>query len=150
MERGQRLGLIAIAVVIAVAGFVLLRPDDGGDEPQTAAQQTTTEEARPQETPPEGQEPEPEPKPAFETIRLAGGAVQGGERTIRVSKGDTARIEVRSDAPDEIHLHGYDVRKDVAPGKPARFTVDADIEGVFELEAHDLGHVIIGELVVEP
>lgn len=33
---------------------------------------------------------------------------------------------------------------------PARFRVKANAEGIFELEAHDLGHVIIGKLVVEP
>jgi hypothetical protein len=144
MERGQRLGLILAAVVVAAAAFVLLRPD-GEDEGSKPASNPTLGGS-----PEEPTATVPAPKPQFETIRLAAGEVRGGERRIRVQKDEIARIEVRSDAPDEIHLHGYDVYKDVAPGKPARFRVKADVEGVFELEAHDLGHVIIGTLVVEP
>ena len=47
-------------------------------------------------------------------------------------------------------MHGYDLTKPVAPGKPARFKFKADAEGIFEIEAHDLGHLIIATLVVEP
>ena len=144
MERSQRIGLIAAAVVVAALAFVLLRPDDEDEGSQPAT--STTQQTRPQEP----TATVPKPKPQFETIRLAGGDVRGGARRITVEKGEVARIEVRSDAPDEIHLHGYDVYKDVAPGRPARFRVKANVEGVFELEAHDLGHVIIGNLVVEP
>ena len=46
------------------------------------------------------------------------------------------RIVVSSDVPDEIHLHGYDIEKEAAPGKPARFRFKADAEGAFELESH--------------
>ena len=76
--------------------------------------------------------------------------MEGGERRITVSKGDEAEIEVRSDVPGAIHLHGYGIAKDVAPGKPARFRVEAEAEGIFEIEAHDLGGVALGTLVVEP
>jgi FtsP/CotA-like multicopper oxidase with cupredoxin domain len=140
--RGQRLGLILAAVVVAGVAFVLARPGDDGDSPEP--EPTATEQTRPQE--PAAQPP----KPSFEKIRIAGGEVTGGKRRVTVRKGETARIQVVSDAPDEIHLHGYDVAKKVAPGRPAKFVVKADIEGVFEIEAHDLGHVIVGELVVEP
>ena len=146
MERGQRIGLILAAVVVAVLAFVVLRPDDEDESTQRAG--TTTEETRPGE--PTATVPAPNPKPSFETIRLAGGTVQDGQRRITVEKGEVARIAVKSDAPDEIHLHGYDVYKDVRPGRPARFQVKANVEGVFEIEAHDLGHVTIGTLVVEP
>ena len=144
MGRGGRIGLILAAVVVAVVAFVLLQPDDSDDD--TEPTRTPSAEKAPGE--PTATVPAPEPRP--ERIRIAGGEVQGGEPRITVEQGEVARIEVRSDAPDEIHLHGYDVTKEVAPGRPARFRVPADIEGVFEIEAHDLGHVIIGTLVVEP
>jgi len=61
---------------------------------------------------------------------------------------------VISDAPDDIHLHGYDIEKETAPGKPARFRIEADLEGVFEIESHvaeDAGREpLIARLVVEP
>ena len=147
MERGQRIGLVLAAVVVAAIAFVLLSPSDSDDDDDVTPT-TKVEETRPQE--PTASVPAPKPKPSFDTIRIAGGDVRGGERKITVDKGDVARIAVLSDTADEIHLHGYDVYKDVAPDKPARFRVKADIEGVFEIEAHDLGHVIIGTLVVEP
>jgi len=146
VERGQRIGLIGAALIVAAVLFILFQPDDSDDD--TKPTRTATEQTLQGE--PTATVPGPKPKPEFEEIRIADGSVQGGERRITVSKDDVARIEVRSDAPDEIHLHGYDITKDVARGQPARFRVKADIEGVFEIEAHDLGHVIVGTLVVEP
>jgi hypothetical protein len=143
VERGQRIALIGAALIVAALAFILLQPEDSDDdtEPTPSTTPATLEGGEPAATVPE---------PEFEVIRIANGSVQGGQRRITVSKNDEALIEVRSDAPDEIHLHGYDITKDVAPGKAARFRVDADIEGAFEIEAHDLGHVTIGTLVVEP
>jgi hypothetical protein len=143
VERGQRIGLLLAAAVVAIVAVIVIGGGGDDDDEDTSSGTTTSGE-------PTATVRAPKPKPQFETIRIAGGEVQGGERRIRVEKGDIARIAVSADASDEIHLHGYDVYEDVAPGKPARFRVKADIEGVFELEAHDLGHVIIGTLVVEP
>ncbi len=60
----------------------------------------------------------------------------GGAADIQVTKGDVVRIVVSADAPDDIHLHGYDIEKKVAPGQPARFRFRADVEGIFEIESH--------------
>ena len=149
MGRGQRLGLILSAVVFAAIAFIVLRPDNDDDSQpaRDTAAQTETQPDAPVERP---EEPPAEPEPRFETIRIRGGDVQGGRRQIEASKGDEVRIEVRSDTPDDIHLHGYDLSRAVGPGKTARFRFEADIEGVFELEAHDLGHLVLAELVVEP
>jgi hypothetical protein len=61
---------------------------------------------------------------------------------------------VSSDAPDEIHLHGYDIELEAAPGAPARFSFKANLEGVFEMESHtaeDAGQEpLIANLVVNP
>ena len=146
MERGQRIALIGAAFVVAAVLFILFQPDDSDDDTEPAP--STTEQTLQGE--PTATVPAPEPKPEFERIRIVDGSVQGGERRITVSKNEVARIAISSDTPDEIHLHGYDVTKEVAPGSPARFRVQADIEGVFEIEAHDLGHVVVGTLVVEP
>jgi hypothetical protein len=146
VERGQRIALIGAALVVAAVLFILFQPDDSDDDDTRPAQPTEqTLEGEPTAT-----VPAPQPKPEFERIRIVDGNIQGGERRITVSKDEVARIAVISDTPDEIHLHGYDVTKEVAPGSPARFRVQADIEGVFEIEAHDLGHVVVGTLVVEP
>jgi hypothetical protein len=78
----------------------------------------------------------------------------GGPVEIRAKKGDTVVIVVSADAPDDIHLHGYDIEKKVAPGQPARFQFNANLEGEFELESHvaeDAGRdPLVGTLIVEP
>ena len=64
------------------------------------------------------------------------------------------RIVVSADAHDDIHLHGYDIEKEVGPGEPARFDFKASLEGQFEMESHvaeDAGREPkVANLVVEP
>jgi FtsP/CotA-like multicopper oxidase with cupredoxin domain len=78
----------------------------------------------------------------------------GGAQDIEVESGDTVQIVVTSDAPDEIHLHGYDITRNPAPGQPARFRFKADAEGSFEIESHvaeDAGKdPLVARLVVQP
>jgi hypothetical protein len=94
------------------------------------------------------------PEATVERIRIAGGEVVGGPKTITVTKGDRVRIVVSADAPDDIHLHGYDIEKEVGPGEPARFDFKASLEGQFEMESHvaeDAGREPkVANLVVEP
>ena len=82
--------------------------------------------------------PGPKPEPAVETIAVVNGEPQGGVHEITVNKDDTVQFKVDSDAADEIHLHGYDIEKDVAPGGQVGFKFTADIEGIFEIEIEDL------------
>ncbi|OXM63938.1 MULTISPECIES: hypothetical protein [Amycolatopsis] len=70
--------------------------------------------------------------------------VTGGKRTsgpdrVEVAAGRTVTIEVTTDAPDELHVHGYDRTADVVAGQPAAVTFTADIPGVFEVELHHSG-----------
>lgn len=154
MSSRGRIGLLALAVIVAVVAIVLARPEEGSekaDDPSTDAAQTTPAQGG-GEAPTATAESAP-PPPPFE-IRLNGGEVQGGVQRIEADTGDTVRFVVISDAPDDIHLHGYDVTKQAAPGSPARFRVKADLEGVFEIESHtaeDAGREpLVARLVVEP
>jgi FtsP/CotA-like multicopper oxidase with cupredoxin domain len=159
MSRNQRIGLVVVALVVAVVAFVIARPsgdDDNGTEraAQTAPAQTETGAAEETAETQTETEPSTPPEPEISRIRVRGGSVVGGVQRVQATKGDTVRIVVTSDAPDEIHLHGYDVYEDVAPGKPARFVFRADIEGIFEIESHvaeDAGRdPLLARLVVEP
>lgn len=73
----------------------------------------------------------------------------GGVQTLRFRSGDRIRFEVVSDAPDEVHLHVYDIELPVGPGRPARFSTPATVEGIFEVELHG-DHTQIASVVVEP
>jgi FtsP/CotA-like multicopper oxidase with cupredoxin domain len=152
MSKGGRWGLVGLAVAVAVAAFLIARPgDDDGESGQAAGTATETVTA-PTATAPSAPEPPPDgPDPT--TIELTGSAVEEAV-DIAVAKGDEVRLIVRSDAPDEIHVHGYDISRDAAPGSPARFAFPATIEGVFEIESHEAEHAgldaLIARLVVEP
>jgi hypothetical protein len=160
MSRNQRIGLIVAAVVFAAVAFVVASPDDdddgGGDQAAqttpTAPTETQTE-TEPAEQPHETIPPEPS-EPEVTRIRIRGGEVAGGAAEITATKGDVVRIVVSADAPDDIHLHGYDIERQAAPGRPARFEFKADVEGIFEIESHvaeDAGKdPLVGKLTVEP
>jgi FtsP/CotA-like multicopper oxidase with cupredoxin domain len=160
MSRNQRIALVVAAVAVAVLAFVVAQPsddDEGGESATTTPAQTDTGPASNggATAPTEAEEPPPPPpEPEVTRIRLRGGSVVGGVQDIEVERGDTVRIVVTSDAADEIHLHGYDITRNPAPGQPARFRFEADAEGIFEIESHvaeDAGRdPLVARLVVEP
>jgi FtsP/CotA-like multicopper oxidase with cupredoxin domain len=147
MSSGARIGLVLGTVVAIVLAFVLLSP--GGDDSKTASTVPTTTASTATTTPGTGGTPATA-QPAFTTIRVGNGKPVGGVKTITVNKGDRVRIEVRSpDTSDEIHLHGYDLKRDLKAGGRVRFSFDANVEGIFEIELESAG-TQIGKLVVEP
>ena len=82
-------------------------------------------------------------------VTVRGGASLGGIVRETARKGDRVVIVVRSDEPDEVHVHGYDLYRDVAPGRPARIAFVADVPGRFAVEFHERG-TQIADLTVRP
>ena len=124
MSRTSRFVSIGVAVVIAVVAVVLLRPeseDEKADDPASqqdrAADRDSAGAANSEPT--ATAEAAPEPPPV--EIGVRDFKVVGGVKRVEVEKGDTVRLLVRSDVQDEIHVHGYELEKEAAPGKPARF-----------------------------
>jgi heme/copper-type cytochrome/quinol oxidase subunit 2 len=68
---------------------------------------------------------------------------------LRFEQGETVRFRVRSDVADHVHVHGYDLMKDVEPGKTITFSFPAEITGIFEIELEDRGEEI-AQLRVDP
>jgi FtsP/CotA-like multicopper oxidase with cupredoxin domain len=153
MSRNQRIGLVVGALVVAIVAFVVAQPGDDDDDstPSSSGTQTQTTSDGGTETEPQPEEPA---EPPVARISVKGGVIAGDVKSIEVAKGDTVRIVVSSDVEDEIHLHGYDIEKEAAPGKPARFEFKADVEGAFELESHvaeDAGkEPLLARLLVGP
>ena len=147
MSGAQRAILVAVAAVIAVAAFVVLRPEDEG-EPERTETATQPAETAPQRTTPE-RAPEARPRePEIQTIRVSGGRPVGGVQTIETEQGETVRFRVRTETPQEVHLHGYDITENSTATKPAEFRFEADETGIYELEIHGT-HTQIAELKVE-
>jgi hypothetical protein len=81
-------------------------------------------------------------------ISVVDGKPDGGVQHLTVDQGASVTVQVTSDGvEDEVHVHGYDLSEDVAPGAPAEITFTADIAGRFEIELEDAG-TPIGELEV--
>jgi FtsP/CotA-like multicopper oxidase with cupredoxin domain len=146
MSRAQRFTFLAIAAVIAVLAVILI--GGGEDENDTA---TTTSETTPTPTP---DEPDPDADatetptatPTPEPLPL----LKGGKVTkLRYTEGETVRFRVTSDVPEEVHVHGYDIAKDIAAGATVTVSFKADITGIFEIEYEHAGEQI-GQLRVDP
>lgn len=153
----QRLVGIVGAVVVAVVAIVIALSSGGDDEDQQTgsaepvATQTTTEDTTSETT--TGEETTTEeapPKPEVTEIEVGGGKPKDEEARIEVEKGDTIRFTVTTeDTTGHVHFHGYDILRDLAPGRPARFRVKAKLEGIFEVELEDT-RTQIAEVRVEP
>jgi hypothetical protein len=144
-----RLLIVAAAVVVAAGLFLVLRPDDDGGSAAgtTTATTTTTETTTPTATVPPP--PPAPPPPARVRIVVRDGQPVGGVRTVTVSKGRRVVLIVTSDVSDHVHLHGYDVMRDVAPGRPARIAFRATIVGTVEAELEDR-RVPLARIVTQP
>ena len=142
-----RLLIVAGAVVVAAGLFLVLRPDDEGGSAGGSTTTTTTETTTPTATVPPP--PPAPPPPARVRIVVRDGQPVGGVRGVTVSKGRRVVLIVTSDVSDHVHLHGYDVMRDVAPGRPARIAFRATIVGTVEAELEDR-HVPLARIVTQP
>ena len=151
-------GLVVGAIALLVGLFFVFR--SGSDEenatPETTTAVATTEAATTEAATTEAATTEAatteatveEPPPGLLAIDIVGGRPQGGVQHLTVDKGEQVTVRVTSDGvEDEVHLHGYDLTQDVAPGAPANIRFEATITGRFEIELEDAG-TPIGELEV--
>jgi FtsP/CotA-like multicopper oxidase with cupredoxin domain len=67
-------------------------------------------------------------------VRVSGGKVETAERRVAVDRGERVRIRVEADVADEVHVHGYDLKRPVGPGRPATIEFAADLPGIYEVE----------------
>jgi len=111
--------LVLGAALILTGLFVLLRPNTSTEEPQTRE---------------------------FD-VRMSGRSTEPSE--ITVTEGDRVVLWVTSDYARELHLHGYDIERKVAPGEPAKLSFEADLTGRFTIEDHETEEDF-GTLVVRP
>ena len=72
-------------------------------------------------------------------VSIAGGQVEPPPGRVDVRQGQTVRITVTSDEADELHVHGYDIEFELAPGQPGTVDLVADQTGLFEVETHEQG-----------
>lgn len=131
MSDRLRIGLGLVVVVAAVVLFIVLQ---GGGSSDSGSKQVTVNGKAVR---------------GVATIRVRDGKPVGGITKLDYTKGDQIRIKVVSDVADEVHLHGYDIGKDVKAGGSVSFDLPASLEGVFEIELESRKEQI-AELRVNP
>jgi len=137
----RRVVIAVAALALVVALFFVFRPSDEAESTAT----TTTTSSTPTQTP-----PPPTPPPAARVqIVVEGGRPVGGVRSVTVAKNRRVVLVVTSDVPEEVHLHGYNVARDVAPGEPARIPFRATIVGTVEVELEHSG-VPLARITTKP
>lgn len=75
-------------------------------------------------------------------VTVASGEVSGVGDRVSVAVGAEVTIIVEADTTDRVHLHGYDLLADVAPGSPATIEFTADLAGVWEVELENAGQLL--------
>ncbi len=155
MENRKIPALIALAgIVIAVIVFLFIANDDTADQesettPQAETTSTNSEDTGEDEQPAK-EKPEKPAEPEVPQLEIQNGEPVGGVLELEVTAGDELRIDITTDAADELHLHSYDVYLDIVPGETNELVVEnADIEGVIELESHSTG-ALLAEISVVP
>ena len=121
------------AAVLLTGLFLLLRPlsevtAPGARQPTKPAQATA---------------------PVLVELVVRGQTLVSGPDTIRLRQGDEITIRVTADVAEEFHLHGYDLKLDLEPGKPAEMNLVADRSGRFEYELEH-SRLELGALEVLP
>ena len=137
-EETLRKLMLACACMLAATALAGCGSDDSSsasttDSTTTETETTTTEVAT----------------PTVVSIVIVDGVPKDGIVRQSVTKGDRVVLVVKSDVADEIHVHGYDLMRDVAAGGTARLPFTATLPGVFEVELEGHG-VQIAELTVNP
>jgi hypothetical protein len=112
--------ILVVGVVLVLAAlFLLLRPDAPTAGPQTRE---------------------------FD-LRISDDAMEPSD--ITVSEGDRVVLRISTHSATEVHVHGYDLEREVEPDEAARLSFEADLTGRFEIEDHETEEEL-GTLVVEP
>lgn len=93
------------------------------------------------ETPAEG------PQERAVEVEIQGDDMNPSE--ISVGEGDDVTLQITTDHPVELHVHGYDLEQEVEPGETATLSFEADRTGRFEIEDERTG-TGLGALLVEP
>jgi hypothetical protein len=125
--------LRAAGAALALVAFAACGDED--DSPTVAGQTpSTTVQAGPGTTAGGATTSTPTTAGTVLSVTVRGGSVVEGASRQRATVNQPVTIRVTSDVAEEVHVHGYDKRVDVTPGRPAEVTFVANIPGVFEVE----------------
>lgn len=120
MQRSQRLTFLGVGLALAAIAVVIILLTGGGGDSGGAS--------------------------SAGTVPLL---TQGKTRKLTYDQGDRVTLRVRANHDDEIHVHGYDIERELKAGKTVTISFPAKINGVFEIELHH-ADVQLATLTVRP
>jgi hypothetical protein len=147
-----RTALIGAALAaVAVVLLIVLSGSEDGDEGPTAEKNVSGKVAGGKDGGGKAGDGGKAPaEPAVPTIVVGqDGKPDGGVAELTYRHGEVVRFKVESAVADEIHVHGYDLTKEVEAGGTVSFAFPAEIEGLFEAELEGRGEQIL-ELRINP
>lgn len=121
----RNLVVILITIILLIVLFLLLRP--GASTPESSDAKKTQKEP----------------------VALAVNGNNMSPAEVSVTEGDQVNLEITSDRPIELHLHGYDLTVEVEPGEPEELSFEATTTGRFAIEDHET-EAELGALLVQP
>jgi hypothetical protein len=130
----MRIALTLVAVAASTVALAGCR-GDGSTESVTTTETAATAPTTTTDTT-TGTGTTPAAQAQVITIHVVKGVPQGGIQRPTVDKGEKVVLVVDTDSGEAVHLHGYNVEKEVIPGKPVRLPFTATIPGRFEVELH--------------
>jgi plastocyanin len=127
LSQARIRNLVVVLVTLIVLGvlFVLLRPQSSAPE--------SSDVGETQEQP----------------VALAINGNNMSPDEVSVTEGDQVTLQIISDHPIEVHLHGYDLEEVVGAEEPGELSFEATMTGRFPIEDHDT-EVELGTLLVQP
>jgi hypothetical protein len=70
------------------------------------------------------------------SLTISQGALPAQQRVLRVEKDDMVRLRVASNAPGELHLHGYRLELKVSAAGESQLSFKAHATGRYRIEWH--------------
>ena len=127
MNQAWVRNLVVVLVTLIVLGvlFVLLRPQSSAPESSDAGET--------QEQP----------------VALAINGNNMSPDEVSVTEGDQVTLQIVTDHPIEVHLHGYDLEEVVGAEEPGELSFEATMTGRFPIEDHNT-EAELGTLLVQP
>jgi len=134
MNSTMRVTLGIGVVIVAVVLLIVLKGNDNSSDSTTTTAGKTGEAGT---------------APVTTIVVDKSGKPVGGIAEISLNEGEQVHFQVDSAVSDEVHMHGYDIGKDVKAGGSVTFDFPATLEGVFEAELEGRKEQIL-ELRVNP
>ncbi|WP_203817399.1 hypothetical protein [Paractinoplanes ferrugineus] len=70
------------------------------------------------------------------TATVVEGRADPSPHRVAVALHGVVQVQVAADRVLQVHIHGYDLEYDAAPGTPGCVSFTADRAGLFDVEAH--------------